>query len=215
MPNIGWQELMLLSIFVGILAILVAIIVLVARSPGVRKKTAEFEAQLRRPAEPGERVYKPQGNGPRLLAFIIDLVIFGTVVGLLAMVGAALSGAALESLTGGILAVIMVVVWFAYFAGLEAVLGRTIGKMALGLRVIGANEQPCGWRQAFARNITKALATCSLLGLILTSIFIDRSATAQRLGDRLAGTTVVKDVTEAYWRNLVDPTQEPVKPVHE
>ena len=83
MPNIGWQELMLLSIFVGILAILVAIIVLVARSPGVRKKTAEFEAQLGRPAEPGERVYKPQGNGPRLLAFIIDLVIFGTVVGLL------------------------------------------------------------------------------------------------------------------------------------
>jgi uncharacterized RDD family membrane protein YckC len=211
MPNIGWQELMLL----GILAIPVAIIVLVARSPGGRKKTAELEAQLGRPAEPGERVYKPQGNGPRLLAFIIDLVIFGTVVGLLAMVGAALSGAALESLTGGILAVIMVVVWFAYFAGLEAVLSRTIGKMALGLRVIGANGQPCGWGQAFARNITKALATYSLLGLILTSIFIGRSATAQRLGDRLAGTTVVKDVTEAYWRNLVDPTQEPVKPMHE
>ena len=64
MPNLGWPELT----FVGVA---IALFVCLAVWAG-HEKTRELEAMLGCPPVPGQPVYKPQGNGLRLLAFIID-----------------------------------------------------------------------------------------------------------------------------------------------
>jgi uncharacterized RDD family membrane protein YckC len=184
MPYIGWPGL---AFFCAAIALWVCVAVWAGH-----EKARELEAMLGRPPAPGQPVYKPQGNGPRLLAFIIDFIIYVVAVWL---VGGSTAGALNTSRPGlGLVLAVVVVVWFAYFAGLEALRGRTVGKMALHLRVIDANGR-CGWRQAFARNTTKFFAVGTLVGCIISAIYISRSPSAQRLGDRWAGTTVVKDMT--------------------
>jgi uncharacterized RDD family membrane protein YckC len=70
--------------------------------------------------------------------------------------------------------------------------GRTLGKLAVGLRVVGDDGGPERFRQALVRALAGFLEIWSLLGspALITSVLNPRG---KRLGDLFAGTIVIQD----------------------
>jgi uncharacterized RDD family membrane protein YckC len=84
----------------------------------------------------------------------------------------------------------MTVTWLAYFMILEGLFAATAGKALAGLRVATLESHRPGWRAVFLRNLLRpidALPAPYVIGGILAL----SSPLRQRLGDRVAGTTVV------------------------
>lgn len=89
------------------------------------------------------------------------------------------------------LCLIFLVVMGCYFVLLEGWLGATLGKWIVGLRVIGIDGGRAGLWKGALRNILRlvdGLPAFNLLGVIL----IQRSTDRARLGDRIAGTRVIR-----------------------
>lgn len=129
----------------------------------------------------------------RSLALSIDLAVqfatFLVVAFVVSGVGASVDGAlgAALSLT------FFVAVVVGYPVAMEtATRGRTLGKMALGLRVVREDGGPVRFRQAFVRGLLSVVEIWISLGSIalITSL---ASAQGKRLGDFLAGTVVVHE----------------------
>jgi uncharacterized RDD family membrane protein YckC len=149
--------------------------------------------------------YKVAGPSRRFLAYLLDLVICYTVFTVIAIIvvlvaaGAAAVTDATESALGagvGILLVLLFAIQWVYFVVLEAWLGRTPGKAALGLRVVSASGRPIGFRAAALRNVLRAADALPLTysaGLLSLAGFASMAATRrfQRLGDLVAGTIVI------------------------
>jgi uncharacterized RDD family membrane protein YckC len=93
---------------------------------------------------------------------------------------------------GDAAAVAILVALFAYYIALEAVCGGTVGKLLVGLRVVSDDGSAITWRQAFLRNLVRPIDALFVYVVALISIAL--SPKEQRLGDRLAGTLVVKRV---------------------
>ena len=100
-------------------------------------------------------------------------------------------------------------IYFAYFAVMEALWSRTLGKLSQGLVVRKLDGSRCDWKASLIRSASRIIEVNPLLlggfpaGLII--IFSERK---QRLGDQLAGTLVVS--TSLQWDdNSVQPASEP------
>ena len=82
--------------------------------------------------------------------------------------------------------------YFILFEGLRG--GRTPGKRAMGLRVIHVGGEPVSFQGAVLRNLVRVVdmqpGYCGMAG----AVCILTSSRAQRLGDLVAGTVVVRDV---------------------
>jgi uncharacterized RDD family membrane protein YckC len=132
---------------------------------------------------------EPAPLGVRIVAAIIDIV--ATMV--LLYVIALLTGQTTEDgfeLTGGPL-LLSALVTVLYYIVLEAQLGATLGKMAVGLRVLQEGGGRIEWKDSIVRNILRivdGLPAFYLLGLIVARA----SPRRQRIGDRVAGTIVVR-----------------------
>lgn len=77
-----------------------------------------------------------------------------------------------------------------YFVVLEGLIGGTLGKLAVGIRVIGTDGSRTGIGRSVVRNLLRVidgLPAFNILGVIL----ILRSPEQARFGDRVAGTRVV------------------------
>lgn len=142
--------------------------------------------------------YRLAGPARRAIAYLIDLVVCYGVIALLAVIvilalvgdrSASDLGSSAKA-GGGVLLLALFAAQWVYFVVLEGRSGRSIGKRAVGIRVVSTNGRPIGWRAAALRNLLRAadaLPTGYLVGLgsmTLTSRF-------QRLGDLVAGTMVV------------------------
>ncbi|HKT39100.1 MAG TPA: RDD family protein, partial [Ktedonobacterales bacterium] len=121
------------------------------------------------------------GVGLRFLALLIDAIIIGLVTGIVTAIFRNAPGVA------GLLAAIIT---FGYFIVLEATQGATLGKMALGLRVVRTNGAPISWSESIIRNLLRIID--GLFAYLVGAIFIWTSPLKQRLGDRAANTVVVK-----------------------
>ena len=115
----------------------------------------------------------------RAVAFVVDLLILGVVLGL------ATNVAFMVALPLGFLSIALsVVVAFVYFSYLEAAFGQTLGKTAMGIVVISEDDDPISTRASLIRTLLRPVDTIGLLAMFLT----DRR---QRLGDLAADTIVV------------------------
>ncbi len=147
--------------------------------------------------------YAVAGPGSRFLAQCIDWLILG---GLLLAVGvtAAFLGAATQSLRLGVLT--MVILGFplviGYFPVCEALWsGRTVGKRALRLRVVGDQGEPLRFSQAAIRNLVRIVDFLpAFYGIGLVTLFINGHG--KRLGDLAAGTLVVRERERVSLRDL-------------
>jgi uncharacterized RDD family membrane protein YckC len=118
---------------------------------------------------------------PRFFAVLIDGILTGIVSGIISYpLGS--SGSALS-----------LIIALAYFIGMEATLGATLGKLALGLRVVKTDGTPISWGEAVVRNLLRIVDIFPyVIPYLLGAIFVWNSPTCQRLGDRAANTVVVR-----------------------
>jgi uncharacterized RDD family membrane protein YckC len=121
------------------------------------------------------------GVGLRFLAYLIDSIIIGVVAGILSVIFRNSPG-----LSGGVTGLLAL----AYFIVLEATQGATLGKMALGLRVVKTDGSPISWAESLIRNLLRIID--SLVFYLVGAILIWTSPLKQRLGDRAARTVVVR-----------------------
>jgi uncharacterized RDD family membrane protein YckC len=132
--------------------------------------------------------------GRRISAALIDLAL---LIGLLLVVGLTIGESDVEGgsfsvyLNGADAALYFVLVLLYYF-GLEAIMGQTVGKLLLGLRVIHTDgRRPSVWAIA-VRSLIRVVDWLPLLYLVG---FIAMQATGlrrQRLGDLAAKTSVAR-----------------------
>ena len=130
----------------------------------------------------------------RLLAIIIDLAVQLAVLAvLLFVVGLAADGGLDDASTAAIGLVVIIGVIVGYPTLFETLSrGRTLGKLALGLRVVGDDGGPERFRQALVRALAAVIEIWALAGApaLITSLL---SARGKRLGDLFAGTFVIQE----------------------
>ena len=158
----------------------------------IRKNTLEVPPMYSDPSQ-GQQQYAPQqpvygqtqleyvGVGRRFLAILIDTIILGVIGGILNAIFQNQTG-----LSGGITSILALV----YFIILEATQGATLGKMALGLRVVKMDGSPITWSESIIRNLLRIID--GLFIYLVGAIFVWTSPLKQRLGDRAAHTVVVR-----------------------
>lgn len=143
----------------------------------------------------------------RFLAWLLDGLIV-LVASMLLMVGISLVMVAFPGFASALAIVVYFLVDWGYAITLEtAWSGQTIGKRALGLRVIQESGVRIGFYQAVLRNLARPFDRLPFLYLVGgTAALFSRSH--QRLGDMLAGTIVVRDRKLALPSSLSQPEGE-------
>lgn len=131
-------------------------------------------------------ILRPAGVIPRALAFGIDLLIRG------ALLGALYAVLALFGQFGMGLATILMFLLTWWYMVLFEVLnqGRSPGKQVMGLRVIHDDGTPIGWAASLTRNLLRFVDMLPF-GYTLGIISSLRHPAFKRLGDIAAGTLVV------------------------
>jgi len=141
------------------------------------------------------------GVGRRFVAVLVDLVLFLLV--------AALLGGAYSTTENGVHRVgiesgwLSLLIFLGYYVVFEAILGRTIGKVVVGIRVVGEDAESISWGQALGRNLLRVVD--ALFFYFVAAIFVWSSSKRQRLGDRAANTFVIRDGGEHRGRARVTP----------
>ncbi len=137
------------------------------------------------------------GVGWRFLALIIDSFIIGLVAGVISLFffpywaymtdfGNLYQHVGPVTGLGGTTGFI----GLAYYIVMEATRGATLGKMALGMRVVKVDGSPIGWSESIIRNLLRIVD--GLFGYLVGAISIWTSPLCQRLGDRAAHTVVIR-----------------------
>jgi uncharacterized RDD family membrane protein YckC len=141
--------------------------------------------------------FRTANLGSRILAYLVDMVVVvgGILVGLLAV---ALIGQASDLVVPDWVALTLVLVllpawWLGYFIAFETLWrGRTLGKAALGLRVVTKEGAPVRFRHAAIRGLL-GLVDFFVAGGFFAVVFILFTRDNQRLGDLVAGTLVLRE----------------------
>ncbi|MEV4754815.1 RDD family protein [Micromonospora sp. NPDC049559] len=132
-------------------------------------------------------------TGRRIGATVIDGLVLGAVSGLLTRLFGTetdSSGFALTTLSPGGSLLLLVIVLL-YYTLLEGFLGRTVGKMVTGIRVIdeATGDRP-GLVSALVRTLLRIVD--GLFAYLVGLIIVVNSDRRRRLGDMAAKTLVVK-----------------------
>jgi uncharacterized RDD family membrane protein YckC len=130
------------------------------------------------------------GLGSRFLARLLDTLIqIGLIIALAVGVAVFHSRGWLQAVT----IVLVFLIVFAYDIVFETLNhGRTIGKQAAGIRVVGRFGEPVRFLASAVRNIARVLDFLPVFYLV-GAISIIATARDQRVGDLAAGTLVVRD----------------------
>jgi uncharacterized RDD family membrane protein YckC len=129
------------------------------------------------------------GVGRRAVAVIIDSILLMIVGWGLAMVmgGATSSGFNLQ----GAPALVWFLIAMGYYVAMEATSGGTLGKKAMGIKVVKADGGgPIDWQAAIIRNLLRIID--GLFFYLVGAIVVWVSKSRQRLGDMAAKTVVVR-----------------------
>ena len=135
----------------------------------------------------------PASIGSRMLSGFLDYLIVWVVTFTLVSAGAALSRQLDDALVAATVLVCFLVAWLVYPVTMETLTrGRSLGKMAAGLRTVRDDAGPITFRHAFTRGLLGVVEVYLLWGVpaVIASIL---SKKGKRLGDMLAGTYVVRD----------------------
>ena len=129
-------------------------------------------------------------TGRRILATIVDGLIFGALYGVMALLFGVLFGGTngyMQAIPGVLCGVIVVL----YYILLEGYLGQTVGKMLLGIKVVREdNGEVPGLGGATIRTLLRLVD--GLFDYLVAFITVLISGKNQRLGDMAAHTLVVR-----------------------
>lgn len=138
--------------------------------------------------------FRMAGIGSRLIARVIDLIL--QFIGFIALTFLGIFTAfGSELLSVVILLVGVFLIVFGYPALMETFGGRTVGKMAMSLRVVTTEGRPVGFAGAATRSIIGFLEFLVSTGLVpLLAALLTRRG--QRIGDLAAGTIVIRETRD-------------------
>jgi uncharacterized RDD family membrane protein YckC len=134
----------------------------------------------------------------RLLAAAIDLALQLSVLYVFQILGAVVLGGTDIGLAVALSILMIVVVFVGYPVAMETLTrGRTLGKMAMGIRVVRDDGGPIGFRQALVRGLFAGLlekpgiffGLTMIVGILAMGI----SAKGKRVGDLAAATVVLQE----------------------
>jgi len=129
------------------------------------------------------------GVGLRAVAAIIDTALLFIVGYLIASVTGGTSAQGFQ-LSGGPF-FIWLVIALAYYIVMEAQSGVTLGKRLIGLKVVKLEGgAPLDWQASIVRNVLRLVD--GLFFYLVGAIVVWTSDKKQRLGDKVAGTVVVR-----------------------
>ena len=143
----------------------------------------------------------------RFLAFVIDLIVLAVLAGILSAIGIinlTVGGDAEEVSTAD--GVIQAIIAFGYFFLLTAIFGATLGKMAMGLKVVDSDGNKAGFgpvaiRELIARALGAMLTVVVGAGIgeavgfavgVIIVIMVLFDERRQGLHDKVGKTFVVK-----------------------
>jgi uncharacterized RDD family membrane protein YckC len=94
----------------------------------------------------------------------------------------------------GARSVVPILLWLAYFVAMEGTIGATLGKLAMGIRVVRPDGSKLGGGPAFIRNLARFVDGFPyVIPYLVGSIAVWSDwGTRQRLGDRWARSVVVE-----------------------
>jgi uncharacterized RDD family membrane protein YckC len=161
------------------------------------KKEFSMQSQYGYPPQATAPALEYVSVGRRLLALIIDLILLSIVngvIGLLFHSGTVTNvNGAVSYNSSGPGAALQIIIPIIYYIVMEATTGATLGKMALGLRVVNLDGSPITWSQSIIRNLLRIVDSVPFfIPYLLGAILIWTSPTRQRLGDRIAKTAVIR-----------------------
>jgi len=135
----------------------------------------------------------PASIGSRILSGFLDYLIVWVATFTLVSAGTAMSQQLDDALIAATVLVCFLVAWLVYPVTIETLTrGRSLGKMAAGLRTVRDDAGPITFRHAFTRGLLGVVEVYLFWGIpaVIASIL---SSKGKRLGDMLAGTYVVRD----------------------
>jgi uncharacterized RDD family membrane protein YckC len=129
------------------------------------------------------------GVGLRAVAIIIDTILLMVVGYVIAMAtgGTTAAGFKLE----GVPMFLWLAIGIGYYIVLEAQSGATLGKRLIGLKVVKLEGGgPIDWQASITRNLLRLVD--GFFFYLVGAIIVWSSDKKQRLGDKVAGTVVVR-----------------------
>jgi uncharacterized RDD family membrane protein YckC len=129
-----------------------------------------------------------QSVGIRAGATLIDIVIFWVISFIIAIFTGDTSGAGFS--TGTLGSCLIGIIGIAYYVVMETMYGGTVGKLALGLKVVKEDGSALDWQASIIRTLLRIID--GLFFYLIGAILVWTSPTNQRLGDKVAKTLVVK-----------------------
>ena len=138
--------------------------------------------------------------GSRVAALVIDILVIVAGFALLGLVMgfARRLDAEFFSAAGTVFVIAIFLMQWGYFTLFEGLAGgRTPGKRALGLRVVHSGGEQISFQAALLRNLIRVVDLQPGGAGLLGAGFILASRRAQRIGDLVAGTIVVRDEASA------------------
>ena len=131
------------------------------------------------------------GPGSRILARLIDLVIQGVILGVigLALMSTIRSEPSMRTAIALITLVLLLVMVVLPIVTETLWRGRTVGKLAMGIRIVTMDGAPISFRHAVVRGVFQIIEVYLPIGLVPLT-FTRRS---RRLGDLVAGTFALSE----------------------
>lgn len=133
----------------------------------------------------------------RAIAFGIDLAVMLTAFLLVVAITAGALGGLDDALAAALVLVLTLAVFIGYPVTLEALTrGRSVGKLAMGLRVVRDDGGPVRFRHALTRGLAGFIVDFGVFSLFTGAVALIASlssARGQRVGDLLAGTVVLRE----------------------
>jgi uncharacterized RDD family membrane protein YckC len=135
----------------------------------------------------------------RVVAAALDFAVMGVAFTLLLTVMSRMLGIADTAAVTALVLVLVVVVFLGYPLTMETALrGRTLGKMAMGLRVVRDDAGPVSFRHSLVRALSGLVmerpgVLLFGVGPALAFWVMLLSATGKRIGDMAAGTVVIQE----------------------
>ncbi len=130
----------------------------------------------------------------RALAIIIDFIVLFVLVIVVTAIAGALAPELDDALAAALILTLAVGLLVGFPVGVETLTrGRSLGKLALGLRVVRDDGGPIRFRHALTRGLAGFFVdfyTTIGVGAVVSSLLSERG---KRVGDLLAGTVVVRE----------------------
>jgi uncharacterized RDD family membrane protein YckC len=139
---------------------------------------------------------RPASFAPRALAIALDVLVEFVVLFTLAL-ALGISTQLDEAAQAAVYQVLIIGVFVGMPVAVETLTrGRSLGKLAAGLRVVRDDGGPVRWRQALVRGLLGFVEIIMLFGSVALIASLSNRR-GKRLGDLLAGTYVIRERTTA------------------